>query len=151
MKSIYAKCAYLTGPERDERAEGEAGLHLVGAHLGESSAEGGGEGTGRAGLNPDLGHLHGAQSNVGEDLSRGGTSKPDEGLVLGGVLLASKVAVLVLEDLVQTVLEHALGGVTDKSGPETLPDTARTFLRHKGLQTGHEASVLGGVDLEQNK
>jgi len=112
----------LTGPEGDEGAEGVASLSPGGRDLLEGSAEGGGESAVGRSLDLDLDHLHRAESDVGEDLGGGGTSEPDEGLVLGCGLLTSKVGVVVLEDLVETVLEHALGGVADQGRAEALPE-----------------------------
>jgi len=58
----------LTGPQRNDGAEGEAGLNLCAAHFCPGSTEGHGEGTGGAGLNFDLGHLQRAERDVGEKL-----------------------------------------------------------------------------------
>jgi len=59
-------------------------------------------------LNLDLCHLERAEGDVGEDFCGCRTSEPDGGLVLVSKLLASQVHVLVLEEFVETVLEHAL-------------------------------------------
>jgi hypothetical protein len=137
----------LTRPEGDEGTEGVAGLNRLCAHLLESSAEGNGESTGGRGLDLDLCHFKRAKSDVGEDLSRGGTSKPDEGLVLLGGLLASQVRVGILEDLIETVLEHALEGVTDESWAKTFPETLGALLSREELEGLTKALVLAGVDL----
>jgi len=115
--------ANLTRPEGDERAEGETIINRGGPHLGKGGAERSGEGTGRAGLDLDLEHFHRAQSEIGEDLSRGGTSEPDSGLVLLRQLFASQVHVRILEHFIETVLEHSLERVADKCGTEAFPDT----------------------------
>jgi len=116
-------------------------------HLPDGSAEGSGEGTSRAGLDLDLGHFEGAESDISEDLGRGGTGKPDGGLVLVGELLASKVHVGILEDFVETVLEHSLERVADESGAEALPDTLGALLRDEHLETGNETGVFCRVHL----
>lgn len=146
VESITAE-AYLTGPEGDEGAEGVAGLSLGGLHLLESSTESDGEGAVGGSLNLDLGHLEGAEGDVGEDLGGGGTSEPDEGLVLVGGLLTSEVHVEILEDFVETILEHSLERVADEGGTEALPETLGALLSRESLQGGDEAVVLGGVDL----
>jgi hypothetical protein len=141
----------LTRPEGDDGTERIAGLSLGGPHLGEGSTEGDGEGAGRTCLNLDLGHLEGAECDIGEDFSRGGTGEPDEGLVLFGSLLTSKVHVGILEDFVETVLEHSLERVADEGGAEALPETPRTFLSTEELQGRNEAVVLGRVDLAESR
>lgn len=99
---------YLTRPEGDEGTEWEAGLNLGPRHLCHSSAKADREGSSRGGLNLDLGHFEGAEGDIGKDLGGSRTSKPNEGLVLVGELLTSKVHIGILEDLVETVLEHSL-------------------------------------------
>jgi len=47
----------LTRPQRNERAEGETGIDSGAAHFCPGGTEGNGEGTSRACLNLDLGHL----------------------------------------------------------------------------------------------
>lgn len=144
---VRLKVHYLTRPEGDEGTEGEAGLNLSPGHLSHSSTEADGEGARRGGLNLDLGHFEGAESDIGEDLSGCGTSKPDEGFVLFGKLLTRKVHVGILEDLIETVLEHSLERITDEGGAETFPDTVLTLLSDERLKTGDEALVFYGVDL----
>ena len=78
-KIIFWTC--LTRPQGNERAKGEPGLNLGPAHLFESSAEGNGESTRRAGLDFDFGHFERTEGDIGDDLGRGGTSQPDSGLV----------------------------------------------------------------------
>ena len=139
---------HLARPKGDDGAEGVAGLRLQSAHLAEGSEHGDGEGTGRARLDLDLGHLQRAEGDIGEELGGGGARAPDEALVLGGRLLTSEVHVLVLEELVETVLEETLEGVADEGGAEALPETPGTLLGDDGTETGTKALVLGGVDLE---
>ena len=138
----------LSRPQGDEGAEGEAGVGGGQAHLRESSAEGDGEGARRTRLDLDLGHLEGAEGDVGEELGGSRASEPDGTLVLARGLLAREVHVGVLEVLVETVLEHALERVADEGGAEALPETPGTFLGDDGTETGTKALVLGGVDLE---
>lgn len=116
-------------------------------HLPDGSTEGSGEGTGRAGLDLDLGHFEGAESDISEDLGRGGTGKPDGGLVLIGELLAGKVHVGVLEDFVETILEHSLERVADQSGAEALPDTPGALLSDERLEARDKTGVFCGVHL----
>ena len=97
----------------------------------------------------DLGHLEGAQRNIGKDFCASRARKPDERLVLVGILLPSKVAVEVLEDFVETVLERSLERVSDKRRAETFPDTLRTLLCHDEFDARYGALVFAGVDLSK--
>ena len=115
--------------------------------MGESGAHGDGEGTGRAGLDFDLGHLPGAKSNIGENLSRGGTSQPDGTLVFFAGFLTGEVHVGIFEEFVETVLEGTLEGVANQGRSETFPGTRNTLLGDDGSETGDETLVFGGVDL----
>lgn len=139
---------HLTGPERDEGAEGVASLNLGLAHLLERRAESGGERALGRRLDLDFGHLKRAQRNISEDLRGRGTREPDERLVLLRVLLAGQVTVRVLEDLVETVLEHTLERVADEGRAEAFPDTGGTLLSDEGLEARGEALVFGWVNLE---
>jgi hypothetical protein len=137
----------LSRPERDEGTEGEPGFNGGSPHLGKSGAHGDREGTSGAGLDLDLGHLPRAKGNIGEDLSRGGTSQPDGTLVVVAGLLTCEVHVGVFEELVETILEGTLEGVANQGRPEALPGTGDTLLGDDGSETGNETLVLGGVDL----
>ena len=95
----------------------------------------------------DLGHLPRAESDIGEDLSRGGTSQPDGTLVLVTSLLTGEIHVVIFEDLIETVLEGTLEGVADQGGSETLPSTRNSLLSDDGSKARDETLVLGGVDL----
>lgn len=139
----------MTRPEGDKRAEWETGFNLGARHFLHGSTESGREGTGRAGLDLDLGHFERAESDVGEYLSRGGTSEPDEGFVFFRVLLAGEVHVGIFEDFIETVLEHSLQRVTDKGGSESFPDTARALLSDEGFDTWDEALIFSGVHLKK--
>lgn len=147
---VEQKKSYLTRPERDERAEGEAGVGSGETHLGDGSTEGNGESARRAGLDLDLGHFERAKGNVGEELGRGRASQPDSTLVLGGGLLAGEVHVVVFEEFVQTVLEHALEGVADERGAETFPETTAALLSSDGAETGNEALILARAHLKRS-
>jgi hypothetical protein len=116
-------------------------------HLPDGSAEGSGEGTGRAGLDLDLGHFEGAESDISEDFGGGGTGKPDGRLVLLRELLAGKVHVGILEDFVKTVLEHSLERIADEGGAEALPDTPGALLSDERLEAGNETGVFFRVHL----
>lgn len=85
------------------------------------------------GLGLDLDGLPGAQHDVGEELGRGRGGQEEHGLVLGGNVLADPVAVLVLEQLVQTVLTSTLERVTDQGGAETGEDTTEALGLDDGL------------------
>ena len=137
----------LTRPQRNERTEGETGLNLGLTHLRDGSRETSRECPGSAGLDLNLGHFKRAECDIGEDLRGSGTSEPDGGFVLVRELLASSVHVDVLEDLVQTVLEHALQRVTDERGSETFPKTSGTFLLGEERKGRAKALVFCGVDL----
>ena len=139
--------AYLTGPEGNERTEGEPGFDRRCAHLGKSGAHGNGEGTSRAGLNLDFCHLPRAEGDIGEELRRSRASQPDSTLVVFACLLAGQVHVGIFEDFIETVLEGALEGVADQGGPETFPSALDTLLGNDGSETGDETLVFGGVDL----
>jgi hypothetical protein len=147
---IYA-LAYLTGPEGDKGPEGEPGIHSGSPHLGESGAHGDRESTIRAGLDLDLGHLPRAKSDIGEELSRGGSSQPDGTLVLLAGLLAGEVHVGIFEDLVETVLEGTLEGVANQGRSKALPSTRNTLLGDNGSKTRYDTLVLAGVDLQHAK
>ena len=116
-------------------------------HFPDSSTEGSGEGTCRAGLDLDLGHFEGAEGNVGEYLGRSGTGKPDGRLVLVGELLTGKVHVGIFKDFVETILEHSLERVADEGWTKALPDTPGTLLSDEGLDGRDEASVFYRVHL----
>ena len=138
---------HLARPKGDDGAEGVAGLRFQSAHLAEGSEHGDREGTGRARLDLDLGHLQRAEGDVGEELRGRRAGKPDSTLVFVGDLLTSEVHVLVLEELVETVLEHALEGVADECGTEAFPETTATLLGGDGLETRDDAVELARVHL----
>ena len=95
----------------------------------------------------DLGHLKRAKSDIGEELCGSRASEPDGTLVFCGGFLTGKVGVLVLEDFVETVLEHSLEGVSNEGGSETFPETLATFLSNDGTETGDETLEFSRVDL----
>lgn len=129
------KLTDLTRPEGNEGTEGEAGLGSGPAHLSECSTHRDGEGASRAGLDLDLGHFQGAEGNIGKELGRGGTSKPDRALVFCRVLFTGQVHVRVLEEFVETVLEHSLEGIADEGGAKALPETPGALLCGNGAKT----------------
>lgn len=137
----------LPRPERDERAEGEAGLCLHEVHLRERGAEGDGERSRGRGLDPDFGHLEGTEGDVGEDFGGGGAGEPDRAFVFLRGLFAGEVHVEVFEDFVETVFEHALEGVADEGGAEAFPETFRAFFLRDGGETGNNTLVLLRGDL----
>lgn len=102
-------------------------------------------------MNLDFCHFERAQSDIGEDFGRGGTSKPNGRLVFLGQLFTGEVHVIILEDLIETILEHSLKRVADKGRSEAFPDTVGTLFSDKGPQPHPETSVLLRVDLSGRK
>lgn len=141
----------MTRPEGNDGTKGITGLDFVFAHLPEGGAESGRERTAGARLNLDLCHLKRTKGDIGKDLCGCRASQPDSGLVLGGNLLASQVHVCILEHFIETILEEALQGVTDKGRTEALPDTGLALLPNKGGETRAEALVFSWVYLQKVK
>ena len=137
----------LTRPERDEGTKGIAGFNLGLTHLGEGGTECSGESTSRGSLDLDLGHLKRAEGDISEDLSRGRTGEPDKGLVIGGQFLASSVHIQILEDFVETILEHALERVPDQGWSETFPEATGALLSGEEAKARTETLVFYGVHL----
>ena len=142
---------HLARPKGDDGAEGVAGLRLQSAHLTEGSEHGDGEGTGRARLDLDLGHLQRAEGDVGKELGRGGARAPDEALVLGGRLLAGHVHVGVLEVLVEAVLKETLERVTDERRADALPQSLHALLGEDRPERGKNPLVLRRVHLTRRR
>lgn len=138
---------HLTGPQWNDRPEGEAGFNFCAAHFRPGSAEGNREGARGASLDFDLGHLQRAERNVGEKLGACGASEPDGALVLVRRLLTSEIHVVVLKDLIQAIFEHALEGISEEGGTKTFPNTLGALLCNDGLQGADTALVLGRVYL----
>lgn len=138
---------HLTGPQWDERAEGETGINFRAAHFCPSGTEGNREGTGRTCLDLDLGHLQRAERNIREKLGACGASEPDGALVILGRFFPGEIHVGILEDLVEAILEHALEGISHESGAETFPDALCAFLRNDGLQGTDSTGVFGRIYL----
>ena len=99
---------HLTGPQRNDGAEWETRLSTCAGHFRPGSTEGNGEAASGASLDFDLGHLERAERDVGEELCAGRAGEPDGFLVLLGRLFTGEIHVLILENLVQAILEHAL-------------------------------------------
>ena len=95
----------------------------------------------------DLGHLKRAKSDIGEELCRSRASEPDGTLVFCGGFLTGEVGVLVLEDFVETVLEHALERVADEGRANALPEPTAALLSRDGAETRHETLKLARVHL----
>ena len=140
----------LAGPEGLQGAERKLGLGLVGRHGRQGSHGARGEGARGRGLDLDLGHFQGTQGNVGKELCRGRGRAPDQALVSLGVLLAGEGRVLVFEDLVQAVLEGALGRVAEEGGEPALPQGHGSLLSGNRLEASDQTSVLLGVDLSSS-
>ena len=109
----------LAAPERDNTLVEQRPATFV-HHLGETSAGSGGESSGVRSLDLDLESFHGAESDIGNELSGGRGKGETNSLVLDGVLGASGHAENILEHLVETELAEALGTVSDESGEPTL-------------------------------
>jgi hypothetical protein len=142
---------HLTGPQWNNRAEREAGLNFCAAHFRPSSTEGNREGTCRASLDFDLRHLQRAERNVSEKLGACGASEPDSAFVLVCRLLTSEIHVVILKDLIQAIFEHALEGISEKSGTKTFPNTPGALLRDDEFQGADTALILGRVYLRTTR
>ena len=140
---------HLTGPQRDERAEGEARLRTCAGHFRPGSTEGNGEGASGASLDLDLGHLEWAECDVGKELGAGRAGEPDGTLVLLGRLFTGKVHVRILEDFVQAIFEHALERVSDEGRAKAFPNTLCAFLRDDSFQAADTTLVLFRIHLTE--
>ena len=98
-------------------------------------------------LSTNLDTLHGRQSDVSEELSRGGGSQVQGGSVQIAVLLAQHATVDVLEDFIESKLADALHGVADGSGSPAQHQAPGSTLRHGHLETIPDGLVLLLVDL----
>jgi len=137
----------LTGPQRNDRAEGEAGLNFCATHFRPGSTEWNGEGTVRASLDFDLGHLQWAERNVSEQFGACGTSEPNGALVLLRGLLTSEIHVVILKELIQAIFEHSLKGISNESGTKAFPDTLGALFGDDGPQAADAALVFLGIYL----
>jgi hypothetical protein len=142
---------HLTGPQWNDRAEGEACLNFGAAHFRPGSTKGNGEGTCGASLDFDLGHLQRAERNVSEKLGTCRACEPDGALVLVRRLLTSEIHVVILKHLIQAIFEHPLEGISEESGTKTFPNTPGALLRDDGLQGADTALVLGRVYLRATR
>jgi hypothetical protein len=140
---------HLTGPQRNKGAKGETRLSTCACHFRPGSAEGNREGASGASLDLDLGHLEGAERDVGEELGAGRAGEPDGTLVLLGRLLTGEIHILILENLVQAIFEHALERVTDEGRANAFPDTHCALLRDDSFQAANTTLVLGRVHLTE--
>jgi hypothetical protein len=138
---------HLTGPQRDEGAEGEARLGTCAGHFRPGSTKGNRESTSGASLDLDLGHLKWAERDIGEELGAGRASEPDGTLVLFRRLLTSEVHVGILENLVQAIFEHALERVSDEGRGKAFPDTRCALFRDDSFQAADTTLVLGRIHL----
>lgn len=143
----YHSVRDLTAPERDEGSKWEAGLSLVSSHSGNGSSETSGEGSVGGGLDLNLNHLHWAKSNVGKELSRGGSGKPKSTTVLDGLLLANEGGIVIFENLVEAKLAEALKTVANQSWGPSLEKSHGSLLSSNGAHAADKATVLAGVHL----
>lgn len=149
-RTVEANMTHLTRPQGNEGAEGETRLDCSPAHFCDGGAHRDGEGASRAGLNLDLGHLQRAESNVGEELGRRRASEPDGTLVFCRGLLTGQVHVGILEELVETVLEHSLEGVAHEGRADTFPETPAALLCGDHLEARDEAFIFARIDLRES-
>jgi len=97
----------------------------------------------------DTGSLEGAESDISDELSAGGSTEVDSSAVVGGSLVAKVVDGLLLEELVSTKLEGSLEEVTGGGGTETSPDGASALVGDDLAETTDETGVVGdGVKLD---
>lgn len=66
-------------------------------------------------MHPDLDCLKGTETNVGQELGRGGGSQVETGLPSFGVFLSHKARIEVLEKLIASILHRTLNGVAEES------------------------------------
>ena len=147
--AVHPTAPHLTGPQRDDGTEGEARLGTCAGHFRPGSAEGNREGSSGARLDLDFGHLKWAERDIGEELGAGRAGEPDDALVLFGRLLAGKVHVGILENLVQAIFKHALERIADEGGGKAFPDTRCALLRNDSFQGADTTLVFGRVHLTE--
>ena len=138
----------LTAPEGNnslpERLHTSSGGELL--HSGRQL--GGEVGLNRSGLDAHLDGLHGAEENIGEELSGSRSSQVDGVLEVLGGLLTHQTGVQVLEQLISTELEEALQGVTDHGRLPTSVETLTVQSDLSGLlETIEQRGVHAGVGL----
>merc|ERR1712156_1267788 len=124
----------VTGQEGDHELSGLGVRALVeavpalGVHdLRPALASGSGECASVAGLHAHLQGLHGAEEDVGNDLSAGGGDKETDSLVLIG-LGTEGSPVDILEHFVEAELSEALHAVADESGEPSESEALETLL-----------------------
>ena len=138
----------LTAPERNHSLPERLDT-LSGSDFLHSGSELGGEvSLNRRGLNTDLGGLHRAEEDIGEELSRSRSGQVDGVLPVLGGLLSHHIGVDVLEDFITTELEETLEGVTDHGRLPTSVETLTVPGDLGGLlKTIEQRGVHAGVGL----
>lgn len=101
----------------------------------------------RLSLNANLDSLHGAKSDVGDELGRGRSSEIDQGLVFESVFRSSNVGVVFLEELVESVLAGALSAVAEQSWRPASEETSDALLPEEDAEAGGDAFVFRWIDL----
>lgn len=76
------------------------------------------------GLHSDLDGFEWAETNVGNELSRGRSSQEQDGLIFGGVLFTRELGVEVFEIFVEAVFASTLDGIANEGRAPTGEDTA---------------------------
>ena len=138
----------LAAPQRNDALPQSLGALSSGDLLHGGTQLGGEVGLHRRRLDAHLGGLHGAQEDIGEELSRGGSSQVDGVLPVLGGLLAHQVDVQILEHLVATELEQTLHGITEEGGlPASVDTVAVPSLLGSLLQTVPQRLVHARVRL----
>lgn len=100
-----------------------------------------------SGLHSDLDSLERTETYIGNEFCRGGRRQVENGLVLGGSLLSSQLAVQVLEVFVEAILAGTLDGVSHERWAPTSKDTANA-LCFADLSPGFEVTFVEvGIDL----
>lgn len=138
---------HLTTPEGSQ-ALVESSHTLLREDAGHSLAKCGGEGAllGVGGLDANLNGLPGAQGYVGNDLSRGGSSEPQEILVGAGILGAGSLHEGVLQDLIETKLEETLHRVSNQSGSPSEGKATNTILGSDLTEGSLDSDLLTALD-----
>lgn len=103
--------------------------------------------TGRR-LDTDLGGLHRAQEDIGEELGRRGSSQVNGVLVVLGSVGTHQVDVQILEQLVSSELEESLHSITAHRGLPSSVQSVTVPTRLRGLlQTIPQRRVHSGIRL----
>lgn len=95
-----------------------------------------------------LARFHRRQSNVSEELGRGRGGQVERCLVEVGILLSHRIAIHLLEDLIESELADTLGGVANGSRSPAKEKPGGTAFSNGDLESIAEGFVLLLVDLK---